>query len=71
MEEAYLFHLNIDMEEFKSHLPISLFQEIESELNRQLLNSSNSEDSTDGPIEFIKSLVDNIQAEFEELLSDS
>ena len=59
------------MEEFKNHLPISLFQEIESELNRQLLNSSNSEDSTDGPIEFIKSLVDNIQAEFEELLSDS
>ena len=52
-------------------MPISLFQEIESELNRQLLNSSNSEDSTDGPIEFIKSLVDNIQAEFEELLSDS
>lgn len=69
MEEPDLFELETDIEELKRILPISLFKEIESEVNQQLLN--NREDLTDGPIAFIENLYNIIQSKFDELLGDN
>lgn len=69
MEEPDLFELEIDIEELKRIFPISLFKEIESEVNQQLLN--NREDLTDGPIAFIENLYNIIQSKFDELLGDN
>ena len=50
-------------------LPISLFEEIEAELCDVILHGSSPEDDeTDGAIEFIKNIVDNVKSEFERLI---
>ena len=52
-------------------LPISLFQEIEADLcNRLIHEGSPEDDQTDGPLEFIQNIVDNVRSEFEEFLKD-
>ena len=50
--------------------PISLFLEIEQELSRKLFNQESDGDSTDGPLNFIEYLVNNLQTEFEENLGE-
>ena len=56
----------------KEKLPISLFQEIEAELCDKLMHSSsdNSDNQTNGALEFIQNIVDNVRAEFEDFLED-
>ena len=54
-------------------LPISLFQEIEADLCDRLMHtygSSPEEDQTDGALEFIQNIVDNVRSEFEGFLED-
>ena len=50
--------------------PISLFLEIEQELSGKLFNQESDGDSTDGPLNFIENLVNNLQTEFEETLGE-
>ena len=56
-------------------LPIERFQELEVELLDSLLHKENnnvdiSDDETDGPIDFIRQIVDNVRREFDELVED-
>ena len=52
-----------------TELPSSLFEEIEAELCDVILHGSSPEDDeTDGAIEFIKNIVDNVKSEFERLI---
>ena len=50
-------------------LPIEIFQEIESEL-RYVLDDSESDDETDGPIQFIQNIVETVKREFDSVLED-
>ena len=71
--EPDLFDLEIIPYQFNSerNLPISLFREIEADLCNKLLHSSSPEDDqTDGPLEFIQKIVDNVREEFEDFLED-
>ena len=53
------------------NLPIYLFQEIEADLCDKLLHSGESNnDQTDGPLEFIQTIVDKIKEEFEGVVQD-
>ena len=50
-------------------LPISLFQEIEADLCDRLLHSNESEnDQTDGPLDFIENIVENVKSEFDSFI---
>ena len=54
-------------------LPVSLFKEIEADLCDRLLHTngdSPEEDQTDGALEFIQNIVENVRSEFEGLLED-
>ena len=71
--EPDLFDLEIIPYQFNSegNLPVSLFREIEADLCNKLLHSSSPEDDqTDGPLEFIQKIVDNVREEFEDFLED-
>ena len=50
--------------------PISLFQEIQQELSENLFKQRNDGHSTDGPVNFIENLTDNLQPEFDETLRE-
>ena len=50
-------------------LPIEIFQEIESEL-RYVLDDSESDDETDGPIQFIQNIVETVKKDFDGVLGD-
>ena len=53
------------------NLPIYLFQEIKADLCDKLLHSGDSNnDQTDGPLEFIQTIVDKIKEEFEGVVQD-
>ena len=47
---------------------LSLMQEIDKKIGEKVLETSNEEDSTDGPLTFIENLVNNLQAEFDETI---
>ena len=68
-----LFEIEIDTfnENEIGKLPISLFEEIEADLCDRLMHSSNPEgDETDGPLDFIQNIVDNVKLESEKLIED-
>ena len=48
-------------------LPVALFQLIDAELRDVLLHNegSESDDETDGPIQFIQNIVENVKRDFE------
>ena len=48
-------------------LPIELFREIEVKLIDSLVNTD-SDDETDGPINFIKQIVESIREEFDTVI---
>ena len=50
-------------------LPIEIFQEIESEL-RYVLDDSEWDDETDGPIQFIQNIVETVKKDFDGVLED-
>ena len=52
-------------------LPISLFEEKEADLYDAILQGSSPEDNeTDGAIDFIKNIVDNVKSEFDGLIEN-
>lgn len=61
MSELDLFEIKIDkITDFQSLVPTSLFQEIEQELSQKLFSNESGGDSTDGPLNFIENLFDNL-----------
>ena len=70
-ENENLFEIEIYTfgENNNEKLPISLFQEIEADLCDRLLHSNESEnDQTDGPLEFIENIVENVKSEFDSFI---
>ena len=60
------------MEEIKDEeqLPIELFQEIETELCDHILHTAEG-DETDGAIDFIKQILENIKLEIDPLVQNN
>ena len=60
------------MEEIKDEeqLPIELFQEIETELCDHILHTAEG-DETDGAIDFIKQILENIKLEIDSLVQNN
>ena len=70
IENENMFEIELDQNENKNEkLPTELFQELETELLDSLLHKENnndlSDDETDGPIDFIRQIVDNVREEFD------
>ena len=53
-------------------LPVALFQEIESELHYVLSQNdgSESDDKTDGPIDFIRNIVETVKRDFDGVVAE-
>ena len=66
-------YVEIELEQ-NEKLPIELFQELETELLDSLLHKENnndlSDDETDGPIDFIRQIVDNVREEFDGVVEE-
>ena len=70
IENENMFEIELDQNKNKNEkLPTELFQELETELLDSLLHKENnndlSDDETDGPIDFIRQIVDNVREEFD------
>ena len=70
IENENIFEIEMEQNENKNeNLPIELFQELETELLDSLLHKENNndlwDDETDGPIDFIRQIVDNVREEFD------
>ena len=70
IENENMFEIELDQNENKNEkLPTELFQELETELLDSLLHKENNNDlsdnETDGPIDFIRQIVDNVREEFD------
>ena len=68
LNEENLFETEIK-EEQEEQLPIALFQEIEAELCGHILHTAEG-DETDGAIDFIKEIVENINLEIDLLVQN-
>lgn len=71
--EDNLFEIEIDT--FTGNgiekLPISLFQEIEADLCDRLMHRNSTEDDqTDGLLELIQNIVENVRSEFDNFIED-
>ena len=71
IENENMFEIELEQNE---KLPIELFQELETELLDSLLhkdsNNDLSDDETDGPINFIRQIVDNVREEFDGVVEE-
>ena len=70
IENENMFEIELEQNENKNEkLLIELFQELETELLDSLLHKENkndlSDDETDGSIDFIRQIVDNVREEFD------
>ena len=75
IENENMFEIELDQNENKNEkLPIELFQELETELLESLSHKENnnylSNDETDGPIDFIRQIVDNVREEFDGVVEE-
>ena len=75
IENENMFEIELDQNENKNEkLPTELFQELETELLDSLLHKENSNDlsdnETDGPIDFIRQIVDNVREEFDGVVEE-
>ena len=71
LNEENLFEM--DFSEIKtenSGLPTYLFEEIETELTNLVIDESSTEEKTDGAIELIKNIVDNVRSDIENLVEN-
>ena len=68
LNEEDLFETEIKEQE--EQLPIALFQEIEAELCDHILHTAEG-DETDGAIDFIKEIVENIKLEIDSLVQNN
>ena len=71
IENQNMFEIELEQNE---KLPIELLQELETELLDSLLhkdsNNDLSDDETDGPIDFIRQIVDNVREEFDGVVEE-
>ena len=71
IENENMFEIELEQNE---KLPTELFQELETELLDSLLHKENnndlSDDETDGPIDFIRQIVDNVREEFDGVVEE-
>ena len=71
IENENMFEIELEQ---KEKLPIELFQELETELLDSLLhkdsNNDLSDNETDGPIDFIRQIVDNVREEFDGVVEE-
>ena len=66
LNEQNLFEMDFaEVKTENSKLPTYLFEEIESELTNLIIDVSSPEEETDGAIELIENIVDNIRSEIE------
>lgn len=67
-----LFDFEEEVQSFANNenLPVSLLKEIEIELFDRLLHSGETTDQTDGPLNFIQNIVENIKLEIENFVED-
>ena len=75
IENENMFEIELEQNENKNEkLPTELFQELETELLDSLLHKENnndlSDDETDGPIDFIRQIVDNVREEFDGVVEE-
>ena len=69
LNEENLFETEIK-EEQEEQLPIAIFQEIEAELCDHILHTAEG-DETDGAIDFIKQILENIKLEIDSLVQNN
>ena len=74
-ENENLIEVELEENENKNEkLPIELFQELEVELLDSLLQKDNnnelSDDETDGPIDFIRQILDSVREEFDGVVEE-
>ena len=71
IENENMFEIELEQNE---KMPTELFQELETELLDSLLHKENnndlSDDETDGPIDFIRQIVDNVREEFDGVVEE-
>ena len=71
IENENMFEIELEQNE---KLPTELFQQLETELLDSLLHKENnndlSDDETDGPIDFIRQIVDNVREEFDGVVEE-
>ena len=66
LNEQNLFEMDFsEVKTENSKLPTYLFEEIESELTNLIIDESSPEEETDGAIELIENIVDNIRSEID------
>ena len=75
IENENMFEIELEQNENKNEkLLIELFQELETELLDSLLHKENNndlwDDETDGPIDFIRQIVDNVREEFDGVVEE-
>ena len=71
LNEENLFEMDFaETKTENSRLPTYLFEEIESELTNLTIDESSPEEETDGAIELIKNIVDNVRSEIENFVEN-
>ena len=67
-----LFEIDMSEQNNNEKLPIELFQEIEVELLDTLIHneSNDSDDETDGLINFIRQIIDSVKEEFDGVVKE-
>ena len=71
LNEENLFEMEFsEIKTENSGLSTYLFEEIETELSNLIIDESSPEEETDGAIELIKNIVDNVRSEIEHLVEN-
>ena len=72
IENEIFFEIGMSEQNNNEKLPIELFQKIEVELLNTLVQNhgNNSDDETDGPIDFIRQVVDSVREEFDGVIEE-
>ena len=77
IENENMFEIELEQNENNNNnekFPIEIFQELETEPLDILLQRENndglSDDETDGPIDFIRQIVDNVREEFDGVVEE-
>ena len=71
LNEENLFKMDFaETKTENSGFPTYLFEEIESELTNLITDASSPEEETDGAIELIKNIVDNVRSEIENFVEN-
>ena len=71
--DEFEVNMSNENENNSQKLPLTLFQEIEIELLKMLFlenKDSESGDETDGPIQFIKNIVEKVKKDFDDVVVD-